>query len=150
MIEVPIIFLDFDGVLNDSTWFKTERPKQQDDLDPSRIAKLNYLIEKTSSQVVISSSWRTVFKRPRLIKFLEEKGFKGKIIGQTPEMPGMPRCMEIDHWLQNHPEVKNYVILDDDPDAGIDFEARYVSIPDGIEDIHVSQACQILGVPLNV
>jgi HAD domain in Swiss Army Knife RNA repair proteins len=34
-----------------------------------------------------------------------------------PDIPGAPRCEELQAWLRKHPEVMRYVVLDDDDDC---------------------------------
>jgi hypothetical protein len=41
--------------------------------------------------------------------------FANETVGMTPSV-GRYRGHEIDAWLQEHPDVENYVILDDDSD----------------------------------
>ena len=54
------IFLDVDGVLNNETYF---RQHLDDDgiLDEENIKLLADLVNKTNANVVLSSSWRTLF-----------------------------------------------------------------------------------------
>ena len=35
------------------------------------------------------------------------------IIGQTPDLEHMVRADEIDKWLQDHPEVTQFIVIDD-------------------------------------
>lgn len=152
-----IVFLDIDGVLNDTRFphsagkasgSRVIAPgewKPEDHLDPARIARLDTLLVATRAEVVISSSWRNAYKRPKLVALLESRGFKGRVIGQTPWLPGHERHVEIKRWLsQQVPEVERFVILDDDQDAGVGFGHRYVFVPDGLEDEHVERARRVL------
>jgi len=81
-----LIFLDFDGVLNCLTYFKSEKfleeTKGMSDtelmlkyiwyhIDPTRVALLNNLIKETKAEVVVSSSWRLHYSIEELNRFRE-------------------------------------------------------------------------------
>jgi len=131
----PVIFLDIDGVLNpmsdydpDGEWNKLQIPVEDvDELNAHDKAKmlhiiyriaprcldlLNEITDKTGAVIVISSTWR----KNHNIRFFVEKGITGQIIGKTPVLDNKPRGIEIDSWLQDHPEYTRFVILDDDND----------------------------------
>jgi hypothetical protein len=91
---MKIIFLDFDGVLNSQYWY-TKRMGEftMDDFgskypiyefDPETIERLNYIIEKTSAKVVVSSTWRIGKNVEYLQNLLVSVGFNGEIIDKTP------------------------------------------------------------------
>ena len=72
---------------------------------------LQKLIDETGAIVVLSSTWR-----------LSEKHINGitryagiDIFDKTPRS-GTIRGIEIQQYLNNHPEIENYVIIDDDSD----------------------------------
>jgi len=116
----PIIFLDFDGVLN-----AFDEPRI---LSEKCVSAFNYLLEQTDADVVVSSTWRVLRSIEELRLILETAGFKypERIIGVTPIaykdrkklniLLGVRRGREIEAWLKEHPKVKNFVILDDDTD----------------------------------
>lgn len=122
---MKIVFLDIDGVCNSYEWYiKKEKPTIDEhfdeDIDPEVINRINKLCEKTCTKIVISSSWRIdSYYKQRL-----EKANLKNIIGHTPiTIFGMvghthhfTRGEEIQMWLEWHPEVTNYVIIDDDED----------------------------------
>lgn len=142
---MKIIFLDFDGVLNihKGMFYK------------SCVDNLNYIINKTSAKIVISSSWREYNSIEQLKNTLEEHGFKYKnnIIGVLPilidyvDNHGFPveksRKDEIDEYLKmNQDMIDNYLIIDDnifenmremsyvetDWDTGLDVESALIAI----------------------
>ena len=112
------IFLDFDGVLNSD-----ETP---DNLDFSKFAiqELNTLIVKTGAKIVVSSDWRRERTISELQSILEIWGFAGEIIGKTTvwEDSGgwidlreleCNRVKEIRLYLSEHPEITNWIAIDD-------------------------------------
>ena len=125
---MKVIFLDFDGVLNSAASFVLEarfrkENKVFDDLCPvnetlCHICTSNFrhiLDEVPDVKIVISSSWRNLFELEWLKDKLQEyKIPRDFVIDKTPvvRMFG-DRGEEIAEWLKEHPEVTNFVILDD-------------------------------------
>lgn len=127
---MKVIFLDIDGVLNSEKFFDIEsqpfryqkalKEKKTNDeisviinIDPNSVALLNQLVKHTDSEIVISSSWRSDYN----IQFkLRYAGVEKPIYGITPFSKERHRGSEIQKWLDDHPEVTSYVILDDDND----------------------------------
>lgn len=124
-----VIFLDVDGVLNmhGSGGLFT--------LNRKRLQLLDKLVKDTNAVVVVSSTWRIDFQHMR--KLRNVLGYRGiKIIGVTDQL-GLSanggryyRGHEIQKWLDEHPEVNNYVILDDDSDM-LDSQLRNFVQTDG-------------------
>ena len=107
-----VIFLDVDGVLNSMStpaWMGEDwdtplaRPLQN----------LKHIVDKTGANIIVTSSWR---EYPAALRKLEIAlmVFELHIAGRTPALP-TNRPDEIQTWLSDHPEVKRYVILDDEP-----------------------------------
>lgn len=128
---MKLIFLYFDGVLNNQLWYvKTKGNRQHIDLDTSSIQFLNTLVRETGSKVVVTSTWRLGRTIEELQNALDINGFIGEIIGKTKDLrigedgDSILRGNEILQWMKSHPEVlgkpywdyKDYVILDDDSD----------------------------------
>jgi hypothetical protein len=75
-------------------------------------------------KICISSTWKHHFgdkeyrlKSEQCGDALKLLGFKtGTFVGITPNKPSRIRGEEIKAWLDNHPEVVDYAILDDDSD----------------------------------
>lgn len=113
----PVLFLDFDGVLNSERFF-VRRGKNftttatRDDIDPDSVQILKWILEKTQAQLVISSSWRLMFD---VDKVLDQFGLP-KSVGKTPEINNATRGEEIQAWLNAHPECQRWLILDDEDD----------------------------------
>jgi hypothetical protein len=86
-------------------------------LDPAGIALLNDLLHRSGAKVVVSSVWRFNHTIEGLSILLRARGFVGEIIGLTPDFQGdRVRGLEIQDWLERHPEVTSFVIIDDDSD----------------------------------
>lgn len=130
-MTTKIIFLDFDGVLNNQLWYvKTKGSRERDDLDKESIGFLNNLIEATGAKVVITSTWRLGRTIEELQEILVRNGFTGEVIGKTKDLrygedgDCVLRGNEILQWMKSHPtelgcaywDYRDYVILDDDSD----------------------------------
>lgn len=129
---MKVIFLDFDGVLNSQDFFKKLEGKirnEEDEvrywatmIDPDAVKILNTIVETTGAKIVVSSTWRLLNTLTRLREILCLKGFRFPevIFDKTPNHveSGMRhrRGNQIQMWLNKHPEVEKYVIIDDDSD----------------------------------
>jgi len=120
------LFLDIDGVLNSEDWFKRRTKEQQFsnicELDIEAMLLFDEIVERTGCKVVLSSTWRLSHTWR---EDLERQGLNTNfIVDRTPSMhrPAgtgveyMERGKEIAAWLEQHPEVTRYAILDDDRD----------------------------------
>ena len=151
---MKVIFLDFDGVLNSEDW--REHRLSTDSilgLDEFAVARLNQLVEQSGAHVVISSSWRKLADTETLQQRLDAKGFCGHLIGETPHYlgVGMQRGDEIWTWLDAHPEVDGYVILDDSTDMhGVADHFVHVDADCGLQLQDVEHALRILAQPREV
>lgn len=106
-----VLFLDIDGVVNSEEYARERAKGGMLDFDPKLVAKVNEIIDRTGCAVVLSSTWR-------LSEDLREQVRSGvcHFIDVTADFPGKPRGIEVAHWLAQHPEVRQYAILDDDSD----------------------------------
>ena len=123
-MKMKVIFLDFDGVITtyDSKW----------KINMYKINIINDICDKTDAKIVVTSTWRMGYhddvyachERLKLyfIKHNYLDNFKdtfdkfiSNIIGMTECIGGL-RGDEIKSYMNEHPEVENYVIIDDDSD----------------------------------
>jgi hypothetical protein len=106
-----VLFLDVDGVLNRSG-------ASREHLFLDKVALLREIVETTNGAIVVSSTWRRL--RNRMFELWAALGpdMKERWLGNTPILSGQPRGNEIQAWLDAHPEVERFVILDDDSDMG--------------------------------
>jgi hypothetical protein len=111
-----VLFLDIDGVLNSNVYYKyLYKPEDGGSrFDPYCVILVKKLVEEFSLKVVISSTWRDGSLK-RLVKELNENDFMDYLHEDwlTPVVRPASRGKEIGLWLDNHPEVKEYIILDD-------------------------------------
>lgn len=120
---MKIIFLDMDGVL------ATQRMQVAfghrgfwSDPDPVGVKLVERLVvDEDEVLFVLSSSWRFRVNRLEMETILSKAGaskirFHIDWCTTKEAFPGQTRGMEIQQWLDNHPEVLSYVILDDEPD----------------------------------
>lgn len=143
---MKFVFLDFDGVLNYRAFLASCGDRKAINMiDPSRVALVERLCREAGAQVVISSTWRLLYKLPVLRDVLRARGLTARVIGATPCLPHMDRGDEIALWLTRHGGADGIAILDDDVDMGAlrpwlvrtSFEA-------GITEYHVDQALDVL------
>lgn len=107
---MKILFLDIDGVVNSK--HTAARNGGIAGIDPYLaflVGKISLAVEDL--KVVLSSSWRH-FPNGRT----EVEQHVLPIYDQTPNLRGESRGKEIQAWLDEHPEVECYAILDDEGD----------------------------------
>ena len=113
---MKVIFLDFDGVI-------TVPPKWL--IKTDKLKWIKRIVDETGAKIVVSSSWRMDdVERTREFIFGEQKRTKRNKMLQwlvdniydVTHTHKSPRGEEIKDWLNEHPEVENYVIIDDDGD----------------------------------
>lgn len=130
---MKIIFLDIDGVLNSVESMHRKHNLNQKVRSADRtqdtdfpceflVANLNQIIKDTDAKIVVSSTWRIGKSIQDLREILMVAGVHKAneiVIGKTPLMRDVIRGIEIQDWInQFQPELKSFVILDDDSDMG--------------------------------
>jgi hypothetical protein len=127
---VCIVLLDLDGVLNSkasvarSLIRRLEHPSEigpvNEDLCPECCSNFRLVLKQfPEARIVITSSWRLSFSLDELRIKLIDYGIDGsRVIGSTPLIHESqhPRGDDITAWLEIHPEVTSYVIIDDNDD----------------------------------
>jgi len=123
---MKVLFLDIDGVLNSVGSFiynnrlnllgLTDIPTHES-FDPIACSNLQYVLEELPDvKVVISSTWRKYVPLHALQEMLKANHvLSERLIGVTPVMDGY-RGKEIEAYLNDHTEVTEFVIIDDDSD----------------------------------
>lgn len=107
---MKVLFLDIDGVVNCAT--TSQRFDHTIGIDPFMALLVWRIVENTDAKIVLSSSWRYY---PDSMKEVEKRVMP--FIDTTPRSQGLTsRGHEIRQWLQAHPEVEKYAILDDNSD----------------------------------
>jgi hypothetical protein len=112
---VKVLFLDIDGVLINR---KVLMRKQQFDIaDTDCVALLNEILEKTGAMIVVTSLWRIGHTTEELEQLFVKWGvLPGRVIDRTICNWDWKRGQEIQAWLDEHPEIKTFAIIDDDSD----------------------------------
>lgn len=119
---MKFLFLDFDGVLNHEKFYDEQNKLSESDkkgfpynqFDPECIKRVNRIIDETSCNLVISSSWR--FDK-NLYTIIKRIGIKLRYYEMTPYALNRMRGEEIKMYLEskNINDYK-YCIIDDDKD----------------------------------
>lgn len=136
--KMTVIFLDFDGVLNSEGSFlyesnRRKRYKEQGVKGPvmetlCNVCTANFqelLFQYPDAKVVISSTWREHFSLDWLReKLASYKIDSSRVIDKTPSDWGGNRGVEIQLWLNAHPEVDHYIIIDDNDWGIIDVHGK--------------------------
>ena len=100
-----------------------------DNFDTKAVGVLNEILEQTGAEYVVSSDWRFHATLEELGDYYLSQGVIKKPIAATDMFKDifprewstlrfradleLERSMEIQHWLDNHPEVTNWVAVDD-------------------------------------
>ena len=126
-----VIFLDIDGVLNPRTPGSSSGNWRE--IAPACVEQLNEIQGRLAST-----------------------GFCGQLIGRTPlrreydpertRGGRQPRCQEIQLWLDAHPEVGRFVILDERPMQHLREHALSISPESGLEEDDAYMAIKRLKV----
>ena len=115
----PVIFLDIDGVLIAYPEGEHTPPK----FTPRCVEAFRSILKAVpSARVVFSTTWRWPEHVNRLHEQWVDNGFPESLaIGGTPDTrqdpyvsPFYRRGLQIKLWLDSHPDVTNWVVLDDD------------------------------------
>ncbi len=129
-----VLFLDFDGVLHSERTRAALgglpddfRPAERAKFDHVAIALIARLCRRTGATIVVSSGWRHLHDAEECAR---EVGLP--ITDQTPFLgadvyqEGVQRGHEIQAWLDAHPEVTHYAIVDDMDDMLDTQQTRFV------------------------
>ena len=153
------IFLDIDGVLNSEKFWEKEAQhvrkkkaiaegRSHDEasaianMDPDAVERIMRIVKETGAEIVVSSTWKYDDNLNYKLRFM---GISNTY-GITPWSRDRHRGSEIKEWLDEHPEVTSYVIIDDDSDMLEEQKSHFVqtSWHDGINDHNVEKAIKIL------
>lgn len=117
-----------------------------DNFDEKAIKVLNTILEETGAEIVVSSDWRLHANLEQLGEYYLSQGISKKPIAVTELFKDifpsewsqlrfraeleLERSMEIQNWLEQHPEVTNWVAIDD-LDMSIEFLSGHFAAKDG-------------------
>lgn len=118
---MKVVFLDIDGVLNQSNYRKEMIKKGHLSviLQREHLTLLKKVVDATDASIVLISSWRKFWRcegsvdsaGQQIEQALDEYGLF--IIDKTPVLHEGSRSDEVEQWLKNKHYVEQYVILDD-------------------------------------
>lgn len=158
---MKLVFLDFDGVLNDLvTKHQLTDAIRNDELlfaaeqlDHDKVMRLNRIIKESGAYVVFTTSWTNGRSFTFLCRVLRFRGFEGFILGAIEHIGRVQekfyeRADEIEHWLKHVPGITSYVILDDFPMYQLSERHVRSTSMYGLQDDHVEQSLEILSRPL--
>ena len=109
------VFLDIDGVLNSMPF----QNRTGLDFDDDMVKRLADIVLQTDSVIILASTWNALrdCEDPACAKMyshLEEKLAEHLLSIHDITEPKKVRPKAIHDYLKKHPEISNFVILDDD------------------------------------
>ncbi len=120
--STPLLFLDFDGVLNSDAYFgRNPDVRGNDVIDRRLVQRLNGFLDTSGCNVIISSTWRCNRTMSELRGILSERGLRpalvARIIDKTYDLSTANRGKEISRFLNGKARGGTpFVIFDDDWD----------------------------------
>lgn len=154
----PVIFLDFDGVLNTEQYHaqlaiegKPTKDAWGPLFDPRAAANLHRILDATNAAIVISSSWRYIHNLESLRMMWKVRELPGDIIDTLPcGATYISRGEDIEYWLDRYGRP-DYVIIDDLDDFFHSQHDHYVETNPivGITEADATNAIKILNSKYN-
>lgn len=148
---MKVLFLDIDGVLNSvrsciafGGYPHRVTGEHRTKFDEVSVRLISGIVEAAGAKVVLSSAWRND-------KDWHEIGpsLGIEIIDRTPSLLGS-RGEEIKDWLDRHPEVESYAIVDDDGDMLPEQRPFFVNTDahDGLSWANAYRLAELLGASI--
>lgn len=119
---MKVIFLDIDGVLNFNSC-KAREPNGCIGISDAAVKNLAKIVQETKAVIVLTSTWK-MFWEPNMRsteqdsatgQYLQNKLLKQKILILDKTKDHVDNRGEgIKNWLSDHPQVTNWIVLDDD------------------------------------
>ena len=134
---MKVLFLDIDGVVNRAG--TRQRYRGFMGIDPCLASMVGKIILDTGAAVVLTSTWRH-FQGGRE----EVDRHVYKTFDVTPIADTGFRGEEVKMWLDGHPEVTRYAIVDDDSDFYADQPLFKTNWQTGITDEVAQQVTKFL------
>ena len=122
MLGIPEEYLEFKDDSEDYLLYLSKS------FSPTSLYYLSEILKSTQAKIVISSTWRRGVSIETMRKWFQDPLLKKAIIDKTPSLSpqkypklcdkrgSVQRGEEIYMWLQDHPEVTHYAVIDDDGD----------------------------------
>lgn len=149
---MKVVFLDIDGVLNSDKYVRRFGGDGVA-IDPERMRILKQIIDATGAEIVLSTSWRVHWDidpkncdicGKQINAVFSEFGLQ--VFDKTPRL-GTSREQEIESWLNEHPDVQSFVVLDDAFLSAEFLKGHFVKTSnyrDGLEQEDAKAAVEIL------
>ena len=148
---MKVIFLDIDGVLNSEQYIR-ECDGCGIVIDPSKMVLLKQIVDATNARIVLSTSWREHWSKDDTqcdstgVLMNSIFGAYGlQIFDKTPQLHTR-REEEIRNWLDEHPEVENFVVLDDMLLSGEFLTGHFVKISAYFGGLDATDAQNAIGI----
>ena len=116
-----IAFVDYDGVVNTPMWNAEGTHCSYNHNGHNKVNNfqavqwLSEACQKFGYDIVVTSTWRLWDNyKDCLINGGLRKGIE--VLGRTDRIRGVPRGAEIKKYIEEHPEIQYYVIVDDEAD----------------------------------
>ena len=142
---MKVLFLDHDGVIClSSEWGSRFKNKEGldsvfDRFNQKAIKVLNEIIEATDCEIVISSDWKNHASLSDMQELYKIRGILKSPIDYTPYFVSKDhsfhnketyleeaRSLEIKQYLDEHPEITNWVAVDD-LNMSVEFLSKYTT-----------------------
>lgn len=107
---MKVLFLDIDGVVTST------RANGFNDFDPFTVHQIVWCCRQADYRIVLSSTWRHAGFSVEGFWQVIFDGLFHEDWRTTSDHFASRRGGQVDEWLSRHPEVTEYVILDDDHD----------------------------------
>lgn len=140
-----VLFLDVDGVLNSTRTYiafggRPSKLHHQRMFDQVAIGLLRRLCASAGIVIVWSSAWRQDHRWQDAAE-----AFDLPIIDATPMLGH--RGLEIAFWLEQHPQVEQYAILDDEPSMLDGQLSRFIQTSghEGLTWERFTALCEVFG-----
>ena len=120
-----------------------------DNFDKKAVRILNEILEETGAEIVVSSDWRFYATLEELGEYYISQGIVKKPIAVTGMFKDLfprewsmlrfradlelERYMEIQHWIDEHPEITNWVSVDD-LNMSVEFLSHNVTNKDNVDN----------------
>ena len=142
---MKVIFLDFDGVINNWDHFET--------IDINSVMILKYIQEQTNSFIVATTSQKYSFQKNHNTSFKETNFYKicsllkklGITINDVTPLVKGNRFLEIKEYLNSHKNITEYLILDDEYiDDSLKDHQVLIDLYNGLQKEHIIPSINIL------
>lgn len=152
---MKVIFLDVDGVLVNRRSLM-DRSGRDSVADSKCVYALNHITDTTGAKIVVSSSWRFCGEQEMRLVLAHWK-VRAEMISITPDLTrkennlyvATPRGYEIQKWIDEHPEVTAFAILDDECDmAHLESKLVKTVFEAGLTEQDALKAIQMLTEPV--